>query len=121
MKAKGSCSAEAQEHQQNAHLDSSVPYVHDLHGGEMDSQMNRAAFLPMKISNRTVNSRQSFRSPGSPPWGWDKSMTVYTFVREGWKQRKTSHLEERLQKKHKVTPSLTVESIRHQGRKSTLK
>lgn len=48
-------------------------------------------------------------------------MTVYTFAREGWKQRKTSHLEERFQRKHKITPSLTVDSIRHQGRKSTLK
>ena len=58
-------------------------------------------------------------SHGSPSgrihWSWDKSMTTYTFAREGWKLGKTPHLEQGFQRQHKITPSLAVASVRHQA------
>jgi len=50
------------------------------------------------ISRSADIYQDSHVSPsGSIHWSWDKSVTIYTFAREGWKLGKTPHLEEGLQ------------------------
>lgn len=102
-----------------------MPMIY-LHGGQTGSAKPLCCFHAGQQETHTDEQSciacsadiywDSHGSPsGSIHWSWDKSMTTYTFAREEWKLGNTPHLDEGLQRQHKITPSFPVASVRHQA------
>lgn len=82
-----------------------------LHTGQQETQVDEQSFIPHSAdSYRTVMAvlQEVFNGAG----------VIYDslhFAREGWKLGKTPHLDEGLQRQHRIPPSFAVASVRHQA------